>query len=81
MFGKLTLSDIPYHVPIIMGAVGFTLLGALFVLGLITYYGKWTYLWKEWLTSVDHKKIGVMYIILALIMLLRGFSDAILMRS
>ena len=51
------------------------------ILGLITYYGKWTYLYKEWLTSLDHKKIGIMYIILALVMLLRGFSDAILMRS
>ena len=54
---------------------------ALVILGLITYYGKWTYLWREWLTSLDHKKIGIMYIILALVMLLRGFSDAILMRS
>jgi len=81
MFGKLTLSDIPYHVPIIMGAVAFTLVGALIVLGLITYFGKWGYLWREWLTSVDHKKIGIMYIILAFIMLLRGFSDAIMMRT
>jgi cytochrome o ubiquinol oxidase subunit 1 len=51
------------------------------ILVLITYYKKWTYLWREWLTSLDHKKIGIMYIILALVMLLRGFSDAILMRS
>ena len=64
MFGKLTLSAIPYHVPLIMGAVGMTLVGAVIVLSLITYYGKWGYLWKEWLTSVDHKKIGIMYIIL-----------------
>ena len=81
MFGKLTLSAIPYHVPIIMGAVGMTLVGAVVVLSLITYYGKWGYLWKEWLVSVDHKKIGIMYIILALIMLLRGFADAIMMRT
>ena len=39
------------------------------------------YIWKEWLSSVDHKRIGVMYIVLALVMLLRGFADAILMRS
>ena len=51
------------------------------ILALITYYRKWPYLWKEWLTSLDHKKIGIMYIILALVMLLRGFSDAIMMRS
>ena len=53
---------------------------AVVIMALISYYGKWTYLWKEWLTSVDHKRIGIMYIILALVMLLRGFSDAILMR-
>jgi cytochrome o ubiquinol oxidase subunit 1 len=81
MLGKLSLSAIPFHNPIIMGAVGGALLLALLILALITYYRKWTYLWKEWLTSLDHKKIGIMYIILALIMLLRGFSDAIMMRS
>ncbi|WP_421021324.1 cbb3-type cytochrome c oxidase subunit I, partial [Klebsiella pneumoniae] len=42
---------------------------------------KWTYLWSEWLTTVDHKKIGVMYIIVAMVMLLRGFADAIMMRT
>ena len=61
-------------------AAGIALGGAL-VLGLITYFGKWRYLWTEWLTSVDHKKLGVMYIIVALIMLLRGFADAIMMRT
>jgi cytochrome o ubiquinol oxidase subunit I len=81
MLGKLTLSAIPYDNPIIMGAVAFSILVAAVVLGSITYYGKWGYLWKEWLTSVDHKKIGVMYIILALVMLLRGFADAIMMRA
>ncbi len=81
LFGKLTVSAVPYDNPIIMGAVGFSLLAGAVVVGLITYYGKWGYLWKEWLTSVDHKKIGVMYIILALIMLLRGFADAIMMRA
>jgi cytochrome o ubiquinol oxidase subunit 1 len=81
MFGKLSLSAIPYENPIIMGAVGGAMLLAVVILALITYYRKWAYLWKEWLTSLDHKKIGIMYIILALIMLLRGFSDAIMMRS
>ncbi|MFX8156604.1 cbb3-type cytochrome c oxidase subunit I, partial [Acinetobacter baumannii] len=51
------------------------------VFGLITYLKKWSYLWNEWITSVDHKKIGVMYCILAIVMLLRGFADAIMMRS
>jgi cytochrome o ubiquinol oxidase subunit 1 len=81
MFGKLTLAAIPYDQPIIMGAVGGATLLALIILGLVTYYRKWPYLWREWLTSLDHKKIGIMYIILAMIMLLRGFADAILMRS
>ena len=81
MFGKLTLSAIPFNVPIVMGAVAFMVLGAIAVLALITYLGKWKWLWTEWLTSVDHKKIGVMYLILATIMLLRGFADAIMMRS
>ena len=81
MFGKLSLSAIPYESPITMGAVvGAMLLGVL-ILALITYFRKWPYLWKEWLTSLDPKRIGIMYIILALVMLLRGFSDAILMRS
>jgi cytochrome o ubiquinol oxidase subunit 1 len=51
------------------------------ILAIVTYKRKWTYLWKEWLTSLDHKRIGIMYIVLAWIMLLRGFSDAIMMRS
>lgn len=81
MLGKLTLADIPYDNPIVMSAVGFMVLFGLIIFALITRYGKWTYLWKEWLTSVDHKKIGVMYFLVALVMLLRGFSDAIMMRS
>jgi cytochrome o ubiquinol oxidase subunit 1 len=81
MFGKLSLTAVPFENPIIMGAVGGSILLAVVILVLITYYRKWTYLWQEWLTSLDHKRIGIMYIVLALIMLLRGFSDAILMRS
>ena len=81
MFGKLSLSDIPYNDPIVMGAISFMMLNALLFLVLMTYFHKWSYLWKEWLTSVDHKKIGIMYTILAFIMLLRGFADAIMMRS
>ena len=81
MFGRLSLSSVPYHSMIIMGAVGGSILLAVIILALITYYRKWTYLWKEWLTSVDHKRIGIMYIILALLMLLRGLSDAVMMRS
>ena len=81
MFGKLSLSAIPYEDPIVMGAVVGSILVGLAIVALITYYRKWTYLWTEWLTSVDHKRIGIMYIVLALVMLLRGISDAIMMRS
>ena len=56
-------------------------LWSVLVLGWITVKGAWPYLWREWLTSVDHKRIGVMYIVLALVMLLRGFTDAIMMRA
>lgn len=80
LFGQLTLDQIPFHNPIIMSAGIFMALCALAVLGAITYFKKWGYLWREWFTTVDHKKIGVMYIILAFVMMLRGFSDAIMMR-
>ena len=81
MFGKLTIAAVPYDNPIVMSAVVFMALVMVVILGFITYYGKWTYLWKEWLTSLDHKKIGVMYIILAFVMLLRGIVDAVMMRA
>ncbi|MEE3627569.1 cytochrome o ubiquinol oxidase subunit I [Nitrospirillum sp. BR 11752] len=81
MFGKLTLAAIPWDEPIIMGTGAVVALGGLALLGLITYFGKWRYLWDEWITSVDHKKIGAMYFILGLVMLLRGFADAIMMRA
>jgi cytochrome o ubiquinol oxidase subunit 1 len=81
MLGKLNFGVIPIHSPIIMMAVAFELLVAASVLGAITWFGKWRYLWSEWLTTVDHKKIGVMYVIVALVMLLRGFFDALMMRG
>jgi cytochrome o ubiquinol oxidase subunit 1 len=81
MFGKLTLDAVPYHEPIIMGTLAVVLVMGAALLGALTYYGKWKYLWTEWFTSVDHKRVGVMYIVLALIMLLRGFADAIMMRA
>ncbi len=81
LFGKLTLEAIPFHNPFAMGAGVFMVLGFLGVLALLTVFRKWSYIWNEWVTSVDHKKIGIMYLILAFVMLLRGFSDALLMRS
>ncbi len=81
MLGKLNLEAIPYHDPIIMSALAGSLLLGVAIIAAITYYRKWGYLWTEWITSVDHKKIGVMYILLALVMLVRGFADALMMRA
>jgi len=81
MLGKLSWSAIPFDEPIDMVASGLMILGIIGILLWLTAKGKWPYLWQEWLTSVDHKRIGVMYCVLALVMLLRGFVDAMLMRS
>ena len=81
MFGRLTIDALPFYSWVAMGGAAITVLGTLTVMAVITYFGLWRYLWREWFTSVDHKRIGVMYIILALIMLLRGFVDAIMMRA
>jgi len=81
VLGKLNLEAIPYHDPIIMSALVGSLLLGVAIVAAITYYKKWGYIWTEWITSVDHKKIGVMYIILALVMLVRGFADALMMRA
>jgi cytochrome o ubiquinol oxidase subunit I len=81
LLGKLDWSAIPLDQPIVMAATAMMVMGIVFVLGWVTLKGYWPYLWREWLTSVDHKRIGVMYIVLALLMLLRGFTDAIMMRA
>ena len=81
MFGKLTWSAIPWDQPIPLftaAIVGVVLLG---VIGFVAVKGWVPYLWREWITSVDHKRIGVMYCLLALVMLMRGFVDALMMRA
>ncbi|AYM58651.1 cytochrome o ubiquinol oxidase subunit I [Agrobacterium fabrum] len=80
LFGKLTWESIPLHEPILVATFAAVALGGIVVVGALTYFRLWGYLWNEWFTSIDHKKIGIMYIILALVMLLRGFADAIMMR-
>jgi cytochrome o ubiquinol oxidase subunit I len=81
MFGRLTLQAIPLHepIPLITGAVVVLILAS--ILAWVVLKGYLPYLWREWITSVDHKRIGVMYCALAGVMLLRGFSDALMMRS
>src|SRR5262245_52425412 len=81
MLGKLSWSMIPFDQPLPLYAMGVVGLVILAVLGIITAKGWWPYLWNEWLTSVDHKRIGIMYLALALVMLIRGYADAIMMRS
>lgn len=81
IFGTLTWKDLPFGNPIILGAAIFMFLVFFGVLFLITIFNKWAYVWNEWVCTVDHKKIGIMYLILSFVMLLRGFSDVILMRA
>ncbi|VVE09534.1 cytochrome o ubiquinol oxidase subunit I [Pandoraea anhela] len=80
IFGRLTLEAIPYHEPILIATFAGVAIGGIVVLGAITYFKLWGYLWREWFTSIDHKKIGIMYVILGIVMLLRGFADAAMMR-
>ncbi|WP_380787801.1 cytochrome o ubiquinol oxidase subunit I [Sphingomonas sp. R86521] len=81
IFGRLTLESLPLHEPIVMGTFAVVAIGGLGLVAALTYFKLWGYLWNEWFTSVDHKKIGIMYMILAVVMLLRGFSDALMMRA
>jgi cytochrome o ubiquinol oxidase subunit 1 len=81
MLGKLTIDALPFYSGIAMAGALVVVFGGLGVIALITWRGQWRYLWSEWLTSLDHKKIGIMYVILALIMLVRGFVDALMIRT
>ncbi|WP_024353246.1 cytochrome o ubiquinol oxidase subunit I [Brevundimonas naejangsanensis] len=80
LLGRLNWESLPFHEPILVATFAVVVIGGLGVLALITRYKLWGYLWKEWFTTVDHKKIGIMYMILGLIMFLRGFADAVMMR-
>ena len=80
IFGRLSWEAFPLHDPILVGTFVVVVLGGLGLVGALSYYRLWGYLWREWFTSVDHKKIGIMYMVLGLVMLLRGFADAIMMR-
>ncbi|HEY1934512.1 MAG TPA: cbb3-type cytochrome c oxidase subunit I [Acetobacteraceae bacterium] len=81
MLGKLSWQAVPWDqpIPLIAGAV--VLLIVVAIMAWVILKGHLPYLWREWITSVDHKRIGVMYSLLGLVMLLRGFIDAIMMRS
>jgi cytochrome o ubiquinol oxidase subunit 1 len=81
MLGKLSWTAIPFSEPLPLISTAVVAIVILVALGIVTVKGWWPYLWREWLTSVDHKRIGVMYVTLGLVMLLRGFADALMMRS
>ncbi|MEQ8702021.1 MAG: cytochrome o ubiquinol oxidase subunit I, partial [Bauldia litoralis] len=81
MLGRLTIEALPLYSAVAMGGALITVFGTLAVMAVITWFKAWGYLFREWFTSVDHKKIGIMYVTLALIMLQRGFVDAIMMRT
>ncbi|MBT0670860.1 cytochrome o ubiquinol oxidase subunit I [Novosphingobium profundi] len=79
LLGRLWWDAIPPD-PIVWVTFAGVMLGGIALVAALTYFKVWGYLWKEWFTSVDHKKIGIMYMILGLIMFIRGFADAIMMR-
>jgi cytochrome o ubiquinol oxidase subunit 1 len=81
LLGRLSWEAIPLHDPILVATFAGTAAVGLAILAALTRYGGWGTLWRDWICSIDHKKIGVMYIVLGLVMLLRGFADAILMRA
>ena len=80
ILGKLSLDALPLHEPIVVATFAVVALGGIGLVAALTYFKLWGYLWKEWFTTVDHKKIGIMYMILGLVMFLRGFADALMMR-
>ena len=80
MWGRLSMEALRHDwieylagLSMVLGAIGFA--------ALLTYTHRWKWLWKEWITSVDHKKIGIMYIIVSLVMLFKGFFDAVMIRA
>jgi len=80
IFGRLTWQDILPETIVVYTFI-VVAIGGIAIVAAITHYRKWGYLWNEWITSIDHKKIGAMYMILGLVMFVRGFSDAAMMRS
>ena len=81
MLGKLTWNAIPFDQPIPLMASMVVLAGLSAVAVYTLWKGWWPYLWREWIVSVDHKRLGIMYTLLAMVMLVRGFIDALMMRS
>jgi cytochrome o ubiquinol oxidase subunit 1 len=81
LLGRLSWEAIPYHEPILLVTFIMVAIGGIGALAAITRFRLWGPLWRDWITSIDHKKIGIMYIIFGIVMLLRGFADALMMRA
>src|SRR3569832_1513583 len=81
IFGRLSWDAIPYHEPILLATFAMVAIGGVAALVALTRFRLWGPLWRDWITSIDHKKIGIMYMVLGLVMLLRGFADALMMRA
>ncbi|HVS58549.1 MAG TPA: cbb3-type cytochrome c oxidase subunit I [Candidatus Saccharimonadales bacterium] len=80
ILGRLNWDALPHVFVTQVAAVGIVV-GTIVVLGLITYFKKWKWLWREWITTTNHKRIGTMYVIVSILMLLRGLSDAVMIRA
>ncbi len=81
LLGRLSLDVFPIHEPILVATFAGVALGGITLISVLTYFQLWGYLWREWFTTIDHKRIGIMYIVMAFVMLFRGFTDAMLMRA
>ena len=81
LLGRLSWEAIPFHEPILLATFAMVAMGGMGLLAALTYFKAWGPLWRNWITSIDHKKIGIMYIVLGIVMLLRGFADALMMRA
>ena len=81
IFGKLSLDVFPKDALTLYLGGGILFSGFIAIVGSLTYFKKWRYLWEEWVCTVDHKKIGIMYIVVAFVMFFRALVQAMIMRS
>ncbi len=80
LIGRFDLSYLPQDPVTIGAAIGMPVI-LIGIIAALTYFKKWQWLWREWITTMDAKKIGTMYAIVAIIMLIRGGADALMLRA
>ncbi|WP_240504175.1 cbb3-type cytochrome c oxidase subunit I [Thioclava sp. JM3] len=81
LYGRLDYGALPFYSPIAFAGAAVTVLAGVAVVAIVLWTRSLPMLWRDWLTSTDHKKLGIMYVVLALVLLLRGFVDALMMRA